>query len=168
MKRVLLILSSLALCVVLFYYLSGDRESGPKLRLGSSSYMEEVNISQKRDGKVSWELAAKRADFLTRKDVRLTEPRISFPERNLELTSESATYDMEKKDFKIEGSVTAWTKDFRFVAPELFWDGAANQLTTDGKVTITGGKFSIEGEGLRASHDKATLQNRVRAVFDGS
>lgn len=130
--------------------------------------MEEVSISQKKGGKLRWALTAGRADFLSRKDVRLSDLRVRFPEQNLELISESATYDMEKKDFTIQGNVTASTKDFRFVAPELSWDGSVNQLSTDGRVTITGEKFSIEGEGLRASPDRATLQNKVRAVFGGS
>lgn len=168
MKKSLFVLASLAFCAVLLYYLSGDRESGLKVGLGSTSYMEDVSISHKRGGKVSWALTAGRADFLNKKDVRLTDMKISFPERNLELTSEGATYDMDSKDFTIRGNVTASTKDFRFVAPALSWDGVENQLTTDGRVTIVGQRFSIEGEGLRATQDKATLQGKVRAVFGGS
>lgn len=167
MKKVFLALSCLALGLVLYFFLNGDREAGHKLKLGPAAYMEDVGITQRKGEEVSWTLRAKRADFLTGKDVRLTELEVRFPERGLVLTSQNATYDIDKKDFTIEGNVTASTRDFSFVAPALSWDSAQNELTSDSRVIIVGKKFSIEGEGLKATPDKATLQNKVKAVFGG-
>ncbi len=157
---------SLVLFVVVAIYLNVDRDPGTKVRFKSSSYMEDVTITQKREGQLKWRLNAQKAFFLNTSDVKLAGLQIEFPEKGLTLTSESGMYDIEKRNLKIDGPVNASTKDYDIRATALFWDSSKNEITSNEKVTIVGKRFTVEGDSLAATSDKAMLRNNVKAVFN--
>ena len=105
---------------------------------------------------------------MTAQDVKLTALTISFPAKDLILTSESGTYNTESKDLKIEGNIKAVTKDYDILTNTLHWDAAKNELFSNDKVTIVNKQYYVEGEQLTASGDTATLHKNVKAVFNGS
>ncbi len=167
MKKVLFLLSGVGLLAILtiFYFQDTDIKKG--FRLGENSYMEDVEIVQKKGGETSFTMNAQKAVFETASDVRLSALKIYFPEKDLTLTSDGGLYNIEKKDLDIEGNIKASTKTYDIMATKLHWDALKNQLFSDDKVTIVGKKFHIEGENLIATSDKATLHKNVKAVFDG-
>lgn len=148
-----------------FIITSLDRSTGGHLKLGSSSFMEDVSIVYKDNGAVKWQLHAGRADFVGKSDIDLKNITISLPERGLTLTSGGGTYNMETRDFSIAGDINAISKDYEIRASSLRWDASRNNLVSDKRVSISGRHFTIEGQGLTASPETAKLKENVRAVF---
>lgn len=167
MKKMLFVAVSLFLLSVLAVYLNQEKDARVKLRLGDNSYMDDVSITQKKEGIVKWILRAEKAVFVTNNDVKLDSLKIIFPEKELTLTSNGGMYDIDNRNLKIDGNINASTKDYEIVANTLFWDSSKNEILSDEKVQIVGKKFFAEGDNLTATTDKATLNKNVKAVFYG-
>ena len=135
------------------------------MNLTDNSYMDGVTIVQKKQGVVKWTLGSKKAIFLNENDVKLVGLNITFPEKGLTLNSDGGMYDIAKRDLKIDGHISASTKDYDIVTPSLFWDASKNELTSDQRVHIIGKRFDVEGDDLNATNDRATLNKNVKATF---
>jgi len=149
--------------IALLYDKEGDFK--PKVNLTDNSYMDGVSIVQRKEGVVKFTLGSKKAIFLNENDVKLLGLTITFPEKELTLRSDGGLYDIGKRNLKIDGHITASTKDYDIVTPTLFWDASKNELTTDQRVQIIGKRFYVEGDDLNATNDKATLNRNVKAIF---
>lgn len=167
MKRILFLCAILALFSVLAIYLNQEKFIDTKLRLGDNSYMDDVSITQKKEGVVKWIVNTQKAVFLNSNDVKLADLKIVFPEKDLTLTSDGGLYDIENRNLTIEGNIKASTKDYDIVANTLFWDSSKNEILSDEKVQIVGKKFFVEGDKLTATTNKARLDKNVKAVFNG-
>ena len=167
MKKVLFLLSGVGLLAILTLFFFQDSDIKGRVHIGENSYMEDVSISQKKGGVTSFTVSAQKAVFLTATEVKLTALKVFFPEKSLTLTSDSGSYNTESKDIRIEGNIKASTKDYDIITTRLHWDPAKNVLLSDDRVRIVGKKFYLEGDGLTATTDAATLHKNVKAVFDG-
>lgn len=167
MKKLSFAAAALMLLSVLVFYLSQDKDAKVKLRLEDNSYMDDVRITQKKEGAVKWVLDAKKAVFLTANDIKLETMKIFFPEKELVLTSNSGLYDVDNKSLKIQDNIKASTKDYDITATTLFWDSSRNELLSDEQVQITGKRFFAVGDTMTATTDKAILNKNVKAVFHG-
>lgn len=164
-RTILLIISFLLSITILFVYSLQLQDSNLKLTYSESPYIEEVMIKHLRDGITKWIVSAQKADFINTNDVVLKKLKITFPEKDLILTSEEGFYNMANQSIKIEGNIQAQTKNYVINASTLSWDPQKNELTSNNKIQITGKDFYIEGDELSASTDKAKLNSNVRAVF---
>jgi LPS export ABC transporter protein LptC len=166
MKGILVLLLALLLSlIVTLMYLYQERDESVRLAFVGKSYMEDVSISQKKDGAVKWTLHANEAVFLNKTDVALSDVKIAFPEKELTLTSSEGNYDIETRDLTLKGAIKAATSDYDILADSLYWDAAKNELLSDKKVTIVGKSFVVEGENMTATTDRATLRKGVKATF---
>ncbi|MBZ0156761.1 MAG: LPS export ABC transporter periplasmic protein LptC [Alphaproteobacteria bacterium] len=166
MKKALFLLASLLFVGVLAIYSYKEGDMKAKVRLGESSSMDDIRITQKKEGAVKWVLYSKKAVFVTDNEVKLTSVQIRFPEKELSLTSERGAYDIGKRNLTIEGNIKASTKDYDIIASTLLWDSSRNELLSDREVRIVGKRFFVEGGGMVATSDSAKLHNKVKAVFD--
>lgn len=166
-------------------YLNQGRFFKPDLQVGMDSYMNDISFLQKRDGEIKWQLKAKSAVFLdshsptadsrqqhlgTRlgdNDVKLFDLKMTFPEKNLVLTSDHGIYDIESRNLMIKGNIKASAPDYDILAATLFWDSSKEEIFSKERVRIVGRNFIIEGDGLTATTDKARLNHNVKAVFHG-
>ncbi len=153
--------------ITLIVYLNQEKEARFKLSVSDNSYMDDVSITQKKDGKVKLALNAKKAVFITNNDVMLADVKIVLPEKSLTLTSKEGMYDIESRNLKMDGNINASTKDYDIVADAIIWDSSRNEIFSDKKVRIIGKKFFAEGDNLTATSDKAILNKNVKAVFYG-
>ncbi|MCC6346827.1 MAG: LPS export ABC transporter periplasmic protein LptC [Nitrospirales bacterium] len=167
MKKTLFLLASLLFVGVLAIYSYKEGDMKAKVRLGESSFMDDIRITQKKEGVLKWELQSKKAVFVTDNEVKLTSVQLRFPEKELSLTSERGAYDIDKSNLTIEGNIRASTKDYDIIASTLFWDSSRNEILSDREVRIVGKRFFVEGGALAATADSAKLHNRVKAVFNG-
>jgi LPS export ABC transporter protein LptC len=165
MKRWFLLFPSLALFIVVVFFTGYEREPSPKLRLADSSKMEGITITHKKNGDLKWTLQAKSAVFVNEREVKLSGITVGLPAKGMTLTSDLGTYFMDEKDLVIDGSVRASTDAYEILAGSLQWDADKNEIHSDRKVTIVGKTFTVEGEGLVATTDRATLNRNVRVVF---
>ncbi|MBI3592427.1 MAG: LPS export ABC transporter periplasmic protein LptC [Nitrospirae bacterium] len=168
MKKTLFLFASVCLFIVLVIYSGREGDMKTRVSFGSNSYMDDISITQKKEGITKWILKSKKAIFMTDNNVRLDVLKIIFPEKELTLTSDSGMYDIEKSNLKIEGNIKASTKDYDIVATTLFWDSSKNEVFSDKKVQIIGKRFFVEGDDLTSTTDKATLNKNVKAIFYGN
>ena len=165
MKRILFLFVFICFFAVIALLFDREGDFKPKVNLTDNSYMDGVTIVQKKQGVVKWTLGSKKAIFLNENDVKLVGLNITFPERGLTLNSDGGMYDIAKRDLKIDGHISASTKDYDIVTPSLFWDASKNELTSDQRVHIIGKRFDVEGDDLNATNDRATLNKNVKATF---
>ncbi|MFO0752633.1 MAG: LPS export ABC transporter periplasmic protein LptC [Thermodesulfovibrionales bacterium] len=167
MKKALFLLALLLFVGVLAIYSYKEGDMKAKVRLGESSFMDDIRITQKKEGAVKWIVQSKKAVFVTDNEVKLTSVQIRFPEKDLSLTSERGAYDIGRRNLTIEGNIRASTKDYDIIASTLFWDSSKDEILSDREVRIVGKRFFVEGGALVATADSARLHNKVKAVFNG-
>ncbi|MEW5746162.1 MAG: LPS export ABC transporter periplasmic protein LptC [Nitrospirota bacterium] len=167
MKKTVFLVVAVLFFVVLALFSEREGALKTKVKLGDNSYMDEVTIVQKKDGATKWTLSSKKAVFVTDNEVALAQVNITFPEKELTLTSDNGTYHIEQRDLKIEKNIKAAGKNYDIVAETLFWDASRNELFSDDTVHIVGKKFHVEGDSMVATTDKATLNSNVKAIFYG-
>jgi LPS export ABC transporter protein LptC len=165
MKRILFLFVFICFFIVIAWFSDREGDFKPKVDLTDNAYMDGVSIIQRKAGVVKWTLGSKKAIFLDGNDVKLIALNITFPEKGLTLNSDGGTYDIEKRNLKIDGHITASTKDYDIVAPTLFWDASRSELSSDQKVQIIGKRFYVEGDDLNAKNDRAILNKNVKAIF---
>jgi LPS export ABC transporter protein LptC len=168
MRKMLFLLAGICLLTITFYHFQ-DSDFRPKYQLSDNSYMENVNIIQKKAGETRLVVNAEKAIFETDTDVKLLVMDLYFPEKGLTLTSDTGHYNTKTRDVVIEGNIKAKTKGYDLVTDKLHWDAAKSELISDDKVVIAGkgGSFYMEGDTLTAHGDKATLRKNVKAIFKG-
>jgi LPS export ABC transporter protein LptC len=168
MRKMLFLLAVIGLLAITFYY-SQDSDFRPKYQLSDNSYMENVNIVQKKAGETRIIVNAEKAIFETDTDVKLLVLDLNFPEKGLTLTADTGYYNTKTRDVVIEGDIKAKTKGYDIVTSKVHWDAAKSELISDDKVVIEGkgGDFYMEGDILTAQGDKATLRKNVKAIFKG-
>lgn len=167
MKKTVFLAVAVLFFAVLAFFSGREGDLKTKIRLGDNAYMDDVTITHKKDGAVKWTLSSKKAVFVTDTDVALTGVTITFPEKELTLTSDAGSYNMAQRDLKIEKNIKAAGKNYDIVAETLFWDSSRNEILSDDTVRIIGQRFQVEGDHLVATNDKATLNSNVKAIFYG-
>jgi len=168
MRKMLFLLALIGLLTVTYYYFQ-DGDFRPKYQLSDNSYMEKVNIIQKKAGQTRIVVNAEKAIFETDTDVKLVTMTLYFPEKELTLIADAGYYNTKTKDVVVEGDIKANTKGYDIVTNKFRWDAAKSELISNDKVVIAGkgGKFYMEGDTLTAHGDKATLRKNVKAIFKG-
>jgi LPS export ABC transporter protein LptC len=169
MKKVLFVLAGMGLLMLIAVYYFQDSDFKPKYRLSDNSYMENVNIIQRKAGETRIVVDAEKAIFETETEVKLVALKLYFPEKELHLTSESGHYNASTKDVVIEGNIKANTKGYDIATNKLYWNAEKGELFSENRVTITGKNrgFYMEGDKLSSHGDKATLRKNVKAIFRG-
>lgn len=127
--------------------------------------MDDIKITHRKEGLTKWTVDAKKAVFKDANAVTLEDLKITFPEKELVLTSDAGVYNPADQSLKIEGSIKAMTNNYVINASTLSWDPEKNELSSDNKIQIVGKEFFIEGDELSASTDKARLNNNIKAIF---
>lgn len=151
----------------LVLYADYEKDYAVKVRISESSFMDNVSITQRKNGIAKLFLNAEKAVFTSEDEVQLNGLKMTFPEKDLTLSSSSGLYNLKTKDLKINGDIKAYTKDFEIFADNLLWDSSRNEITSNKRIRIVGKNFSAEGDFLEAISDKATLRENVRAIFYG-
>lgn len=167
MKKLVFLLVAGVLLGIVALYINQERQPQVKVVVAERSEMDDLNIVNRQDGVVKWSLLAKKAIYLTDKEVQLRDLTITFPDKDFSMKADEGFYNTESRNFRIDTPITATAKNYDIQAKAMFWDGAKNQLVANDRVQIVGRGFTIEGDNLVATADKATLQKNVRAVFHG-
>lgn len=152
----------------LFFMFSGDRDYKRDLSLHrATSYIEGLRIVNKKDGTDSWVMTARKADFTKDETLaKMDSVSMDIKKEGVILTAGSGTYNMDSKDLRLEGDVTIHVKDSVIHAKSLAWNPSLGMLTTDSKIRMESGRFTVEGEGLTATEqNKVTLMRNVKAIF---
>lgn len=148
-------------------YISQDYDIKKTLKLYDDSYMDDIKITHKKDGKDQWILSAKRAAFMDSHEISINDLKIIFPDKGLNLTSSYGLYNNKNRNLELKGDIDASTDKYNIKAKRFLWDASKNELFSDQRVQIIGKGFFVEGDILTATGDKARLDKNVKAVFNG-
>lgn len=166
-KKLAIAFAGLALLYLAVLLFALPQIPKPMVSLSEQSMIEQVDIVQKKDGLIRWHIRADNAYFLPDNNIKINKLWVDFPAKNLEVHSDSGFYNTVSKKLEIEGNIEAKTGSLSLKAEKLLWDAVKNELYTDKQITISSQKFTLQGQGLKTTPDKAILQNNVKAVFDG-
>lgn len=167
MKWVWLLLAGGILFGIVGYFFNQERDIRPKVVVAERSEMDDLSIVNRQDGEIKWTLLAKKAVYITEKDVQLRDLTITFPGKDFSMKADEGFYNTESRNFRIDTPITATAKSYDIQAKSMSWDGAQNRLVAPDRVFIVGKGFTIEGDDLVATASRAQLQKNVKAVFHG-
>jgi len=142
-----------------------DYRRAPSIK--TNSYIEGLRIIDRKDGKDSWVITAKRADF-TRDGAVATMNAVTMESAKDSMTLEAGggTYNLSTRELHLDDNIRIRIKDSVISAEHLSWDPASGLLTSPDKVLMAGEKFRIEGEGVTATQDqKVKVMKNVKATF---
>ena len=134
----------------------------PTSVLVAESFMQDVELVNKRAGRSIWTLTASKIDLPDDgKTALLSQVDINLIEHKMKVISPSGLYNLKSRDLLLQGGVTARGEDYTLKTASIKLDNRTGDLSTDEDVVIVGQKYVIRGRGLRADN-----QNRIRLNSD--
>ncbi|MBI4822784.1 MAG: LPS export ABC transporter periplasmic protein LptC [Nitrospirae bacterium] len=168
MKKILLP-SALFIAIVFVVFFIGiafkkENSNNDAIR-PSGSFIEGLRIAHREGGTLRWSLSSKSALLSEDEEFAyLREVKVTLPDRDIEVSGERGTYDMESKDLSMKGDIKAWTKDY-VIKTESIKLQAGHELLTEDTVVLEGKRLKIQGKGLKATHDKWILKDVTAEFF---
>ncbi len=166
----------------LFYlfYLKNEEIRVEGMSFGKADVgIEGFSFLQNKEGKVEWEVNAKRAEvFKDKNAVFLKEVRATFSPSNneewIKLEGGKGQIDTQAKDFILEqengGVKVFFSNGITVLTRRLGWSNRQNEIFSKEDVHIYGPGFEIRGRGFTADvrSQKIRIHNRVRALMNSS
>jgi LPS export ABC transporter protein LptC len=166
MRAFLLVSGLLGGVLAAAFILMGNEGGGKPGPLALSSYMEDVNIVNKKTGRKQWSLKAERVDLAEDNSIaRMREVAIDLPQEGMRVKAASGVFNVDTGDLSLSGNVEARTEDFVISTDHVGLDSEKEEVLTDGKVVMEGKRYKVEGYGMRAFDEKVWLGRDVEAVF---
>jgi LPS export ABC transporter protein LptC len=168
-RSVLAILSLLAISLLSYHLLKGDKGIRLDIHQKGESFIEGLRLVHKKNGDGDWVLTAKRADISEDGNIaRLSGIAMTLRDKGVTLYADRGLYNMTDKNLSAEGRVVARGTNYSIISENgAEFNGTASSLKTDGHVTIKGGKFNVQGTGMDTadSGQIVRLLGNVKAVF---
>lgn len=157
----------LVLSVISFAMFNSDREYKRDTLLQTNSYIEGLRIVDKKDGRDSWVIVAKRADFTKDETVaKMNAVTIQAVKEGMTLDADTGTYNLTTRELHLDENIRIRIRDSVISAKSLVWNPSTGILTSEDRVLMEAKKFRIEGEGLTATQDqKLKVMKNVKATF---
>jgi len=147
-------------------YSGNSMEIRPSYRMSSMHKLQMVN---KEDNSVKWELSAEKAVFPKgNREILLSSLGLRIKNTpEIYLTSGSGIYKVEEGDITLNTPVEMKINETIFRTTEMKWNNSKGTLTTDNNVEFIGKTFNIVGKGLSAKtkEQKVRILKDVKAVF---
>lgn len=168
MKKVLLIGLSVLFFSVLFLMLRPGKEIPVDFNIAGGSFLEDVQITQKKNGVAVWTLTASNAHFLGDENrAELSNISMALQKNGIVLHSEKGIYNLSDRSFTTDHIIKAEGKNYTINADSVDYDIASGKIRTDGRITVEGKGFKVEGKGMNAdSAQKVKILHDVKATFD--
>jgi lipopolysaccharide assembly outer membrane protein LptD (OstA) len=167
MKQVLMIGLSVLLFSSFFLVLRAGRENSGDLQVKSTSFIENIKILQKRSGTTVWTLTAKKADFKEGGDkAELSDVNVFIEKSKVSLRADKGLYNLAERNFTTNSMVDAVSKNYRMSADSIDYETSSDKIKSEGRITLEGKGFRVEGEGMKAQgNKKVSILNDVKATF---
>lgn len=166
MKKKLLFAGSIFFLLVVFFF-STKRAAEKDILLAQNSFIDGLEIINKKDGNKVWTLSAERADIMESEDkALLSNISMTIEDKGMTIQAPDGVYDLAQKDLSLNGQIIAITKDYTITADSVEWNQSREEIIAKGNVKIEGKKFNVEGSGLEAdSGQKMRILKNVKATF---
>jgi LPS export ABC transporter protein LptC len=168
MKKILLTGLSFLFLGILFLMLKTGRETLGDFRMAEGSFMEDVRITQKKSGSAVWTLTASSARFLGDENrAELHDISMELQKNGVVLHAEKGIYNLSDRSFTTDSIVKADAKNYTMTSDSVDYEISSGKIRTDGRITIEGKGFRVEGKGMKAdSAQRVKILNDVKATFN--
>jgi LPS export ABC transporter protein LptC len=168
MKKILLIGLSFLFLVILFLMLRTGKEPLGDFRMAGGSFMEDVRITQKKSGSAVWTLTASSAHFLGDENrAELQDISMELQKNGVVLHAAKGIYNLSDRSFTTDSIVKADAKNYTMTADSVDYEISSGKIRTDGRITVEGKGFRVEGKGMKAdSAQRVKILNDVKATFN--
>jgi LPS export ABC transporter protein LptC len=164
MKKALVLFAFAAFVLVLVLRPGGGR--GPVSSDAHGSYMEDVRVVNREEGRLLWSLRSQRTAISDEGDAaKLQRVTVSLPSHDMTVTADTGVYDIIGSGLELEGNIEADAVDYTIITGHVTLDSESGEVWTDERVLIEGRRFKIVGKGLRALNREVRLLGDVRAEF---
>lgn len=155
--------------LLLLSYMVFDRDQDYRRTpvIKTNSYIEGLRIVDRKDGRDSWVITAKKADFTSDGTVATMDTiTMETAKDGMRLEADGGTYNLSTKDLHLDDNIRIRIRGSVISAGHLSWNPASGLLTSADRVSMAGDSFRIEGEGITATQDqKVKVLKNVRATF---
>jgi LPS export ABC transporter protein LptC len=155
--------------LLLLSYMVFDRDQDYRRApvIKTTSYIEGLRIVDRKDGRDSWVITAKKADFTKDGTVAaMNTITMESAKDGMRLEADGGTYNLSTRELHLDDNIRIRIKDSVISAAHLSWNPASGLLTSADRVLMAGDRFRIEGEGITATQDqKVKVMKNVRATF---
>ena len=168
MKKVLLIGLSVLFLGILFLMLGTGRETPGDFRIAGGSFIEDVRITQKKSGSTIWTLTASSAHFLGDENrAELQDISMELQKNGVVLHAAKGIYNLSDRSFTTDSIVKADAKNYTITADSVDYEISSGKIRTDGRITVEGKGFKVEGKGMKAdSSQRVEILHDVKATFN--
>jgi lipopolysaccharide assembly outer membrane protein LptD (OstA) len=167
MKKILMVVLSSFFVLMLLVVLRSEREGSKDLQFKGNSFIEGLNILQKKDGNVAWVLTAQKADFIEDGEkAELSDITMMIEKNKLILYVDKGIYNLLSRNFTAEGEIRAKAKDYIITADSIDYEAYSGEIKTEGWIKVEGNRFRVQGKGLNIdSGQKVRILKDVEATF---
>ena len=167
MKKGFMIGLSIVLLSLLLLMIQDSRDMRGDFQLKGNSFIERIQIVQKKDGETLWTLHAAKADFFEGEDkAELSDMSLHMKKNNIVLYTDKGIYSLSEKRFTTDQVVKARAEDFLITADSIDFDISKGTIETGGRVELESENIKIEGKGLKKTDRKTiTIYDDVKATF---
>jgi LPS export ABC transporter protein LptC len=168
MKKVLLIGLSVLFFGILFLMLETGKDMNGEFKIAMGSFIEDITITQKKNGLTVWTLWADKANFSEDESrAELSDINIVLPDNGLLLYADSGVYNLSDRSFTTDSIVKAEGKDYKITTDSINYEISSGKIETAGRVIVEGRGFRVEGRGMKSdSAEEVTILNDVKATFN--
>jgi lipopolysaccharide export system protein LptC len=168
MKKVLLIGLSVLFLGILFLMLGTGRETPGDFSIGGGSFIDDVRITQKKGGTTLWTLTASKARFTEDENrAELQDISMELEKNGVVLHAEKGIYNLSDRSFTTDSIVKADAKNYTITADSVDYELSSGKISTDGRITVEGKGFRVEGKGMKAdSAQRVEILHDVKATFN--
>lgn len=168
------------LLVITWSFFAADlgRQQDPPLSFGSitaDAQFEEITYDRYEGGRLEWTLKADRASFFEDREIFDLEKVVVLADQGgrgqVEIRSDSGTYDMKMEDMSLAGHVLVSTPDGRTLATtRLFYVRKDRLIRSDDPVLIKGHGLLVKGTGFEYHLDTGvmTVRRQQTTLDEGS
>lgn len=168
MKTVLLIGLSVLFFGILFLMLGTGKDMNGDFKISMGSFIEDITITQKKNGLPVWTLSAGKANFSEdESQAQLSNVNIVLPENGVVLYADRGVYNLSDRSFTTDSVVKAEAKDYTITTDSLNYDISSGKIKTDGRIVVEGKGFRVEGMGMKSdSAQEVKILRDVKATFN--
>jgi LPS export ABC transporter protein LptC len=168
MKKVLLIGLSVLFLGILFLMLGTGRETPGDFRIAGGSFIDDLRITQKKSGSTIWTLTASKAQFMGDENrAELQDISMELQKNGVVLHASKGIYNLSDRSFTTDSIVKADAKNYTITADSVDYEISSGKIRTDGRITVEGKGFKVEGKGMKAdSAQRVEILNDVKATFN--
>jgi hypothetical protein len=166
MKRFLVAVAIAVVVLATLFLLPKRNVRGGGNIASFSTVMEDVRVVSRKEGKVLWSMRTSVANIPgDGSEAYLSNVSVDMSTEGITVTAPEGRYGLNDGSLSLDGGVRAETSQYVITASSVDVDAISGAITSTDTVVMEGGRFRVEGRGMKALGGKVWLNDAVKAEF---